>query len=209
MTNDEIVTRLSAEPRRMAYLVGLAENLHNKALALQLMWLPEGDNQGQVFIEADLGAYDVQGSISMLANEMIAEVEEIANVRLNYPRKGTYGDPQPEAVESPYAQYSVPLAVSNLRGLQQTFNAGLASYLDFLQTNNQLDGLLSEAINQQFDEASAALEAISPSLQTAVVDDPAAVEAAYTEVKNLLVLFKADMANQMGLTITFNDSDGD
>jgi predicted lipoprotein len=208
LTDTAIAQRLAAEPRRMAYLVGLVENLHRKSQELLLMWVAEGDNQAQAFIEADFSANNVQGSISMLANEMIEEVEMIANAKLNYPRQGVYGDPQPQAVESPYAQYSIPLAVNNLRGLQQTFNAGLADYVDFLQAN-QSDVHLSEAINRQFEQAIAALEAVSPSLQAAVIEDPGTVEQAYNEVKALLVLFKVDLANQLSITITFSDNDGD
>jgi predicted lipoprotein len=208
LADEEIVDRFTAEPRRMAYLVSLVENLQRKSRELQLMWVAGGDNQAQAFIEADFSGNNAQGSISMLANEMIEDIEHIANARLNYPRKGAYGEPQPEAVESPYAQYSALLIANNLQGLQQTFNAGLGGYLDFLQAG-QSDARLSEAINRQFEQAIIAVEAISPSLQAAVVDDPAAVERAYNEVKALLVLFKVDMANQMGITITFSDNDGD
>jgi predicted lipoprotein len=208
LTNQALVEGLAAEPRRMAYLVALAENLHNKSQELLMMWSPDGDNQGQAFIEADFSANDIQGSISMLANEMIVQVEEIAHTRLNYPRMGVYGAPQPQAVESPYAQFSAPLLANNLRSLQLTFNTGLADYVNFLQADESVPSLPA-AINGQFEGAIAAVEAISPSLQTAVIDDPAAVEQAYNEVKALLVLFKADMANQMGLTITFSDNDGD
>ncbi|HMR67574.1 MAG TPA: imelysin family protein, partial [Anaerolineae bacterium] len=204
----ETVAALTAEPRRLAYLVALTENLARKARELEAVWLPEGDNQAQAFIEADFSGNDVQGSLNMLVNEMIAALETTTNSRLNYPRKGTYGTPQPEAVESPYAQYSGPLIGANLRGVQQTFNAGLAGYLDFLQSD-QSDQPLSATINAQFEQAVLAVEAISPSLQVAVADDPATVEQAYNEVRALLVLFKVDLANQMGVTVTFSDNDGD
>ena len=39
--------------------------------------------------------------------------------------------------------------------------------------------------------------------------DQAQVEAAYEELRTLLVLFKVDMVNHLGLTLTFNDNDGD
>lgn len=204
----ETVAQLTTEPRRLAYLVALTENLARKARELEALWLPEGKNQAQAFIEADFSGNDVQGSLNMLVNELIAALETTANTRLNYPRKGTYGTPQPEAVESPYAQFSGPLIGANLRGVQQTFNAGLAGYLDFLQPDHGGEPL-SATINAQFEQAVRAVEAISPSLQVAVTDDPATVEQAYNEVRALLVLFKVDLANQLGVTVTFSDNDGD
>jgi predicted lipoprotein len=204
----ELVQRLSQEPRRMAYLVALVENLQRKAGELEALWSPAGDNQLQAFIEADFSGNEVQGSISMLANEMIEMVEVIANNKLNYPLKGAYATPQPQAVESPYAQASLPLIEANLRSLRQTFEAGFAGYLDFLQADYNGQPL-SEVTDAQFERALTALEAIDSPLAVAVVENPEPVAEAHEEVKNLVVLLKADLANHLGITITFSDNDGD
>ena len=68
---------------------------------------------------------------------------------------------------------------------------------------------LSQVILRQFDAALAALRAIDGPLETAVQANPAQVESAYQETLSLLTLLKADMVNQLGLTLTFNDNDGD
>lgn len=208
MSETDTLQTLVDDPRRMAYLVALTENLQRKAEELRLLWAAEGDNQAQAFIEADFSANEVQGSISMLANEMIALVEGVANTKVDYPLSGTYAEPQPQAVESPYAGYSIPLAVANLRGLQQTLKAGFNDYLDFLGAEYQGQPL-SAAIDAQIEQTIAALEAIEPPLSTAVLDNPDTVERAYDETKMLIVLLKTDMANQLGLTVTFSDNDGD
>ncbi|NJM08660.1 hypothetical protein HC891_24435, partial [Candidatus Gracilibacteria bacterium] len=38
---------------------------------------------------------------------------------------------------------------------------------------------------------------------------PAAAERAYNATRDLLALFKADLANRLGVTVTFTDNDGD
>ncbi len=208
LTNEEITEKLVSEPRRMAYMVSLTENLDNKSQQLLSMWSAEGDNQAQAFIEADFSNNNIQGSVSMLANEMIVVVENVANNKINFPLTGIQGNPEPDAVESPFGQHTVPLLINNLRGLQLTFNVGLADYLDFLEAGDRPQPL-STAINEQIEVTIAALEAISPNLQTAVTEDPETVQQAFNEAKKLIVLFKADMANQLGITITFSDNDGD
>ncbi|MCB0155621.1 MAG: imelysin family protein [Anaerolineae bacterium] len=208
VSDEALVQGLVAEPNRLAYLVALTENLHRKAGELLALWSSEGENQRQAFIEADLSANEVQGSISMLANEMIEMTELIANTKLHYPLKGVYGSAQPQAVESPYANYSLPLAAANLQALRQTFQVGYAGYIDFLPTEPS-DPPLSAEVDEQFERTIAALEAIDQPLAVAVLEQPEAVDAAYTEAKVLVVLLKADMANHLGITITFSDNDGD
>ena len=59
------------------------------------------------------------------------------------------------------------------------------------------------------DNTLAALRAIDPPLSRAVTEAPDTVQTAYDEARFLVVLLKSDMGNQMGVTVTFNDTDGD
>ena len=208
LSNEEIISKLQAEPRRMAYLIALGENLQNEAEALYAIWSPEGENQAQAFIEADFAGDNLQGSVSILTNELIELAEKITYTKLNYPLKGVYAEAQPHAVESRYAYYSVPLMVANLRGIQGIYQAGFAGYLDFLAFDDR-EPPLAQAINDQIEATIIALEAIEPNLHDAVTENPEQVEAAIAEAKKLAVLFKVDMANHFGITVTFSDNDGD
>ncbi|MEM7539110.1 MAG: imelysin family protein [Chloroflexota bacterium] len=202
--DDEILATLTANPQRTAYLVASAQNLTITTARLNEMWSAEGGNQAQRFIDADDAGNNVQGSISILANEMIALVEGMVKDKIDEPLQGAYAEAQPEAVESPYGQASVPLMVANLRSAQNIMHAGFGEYLGFLGQSE-----LADAIDSQFEKAIGTLEEIAPSLQVAVIDSPDAVQAARDEVKALLVLLKVDMANQMSITVTFSDNDGD
>ena len=71
------------------------------------------------------------------------------------------------------------------------------------------DKELSDAIRGQFGQIFAALDAIEPPLRDAVIDNPDAVTALRSELKLLLFLLKVDMSNQMNITVTFTDMDGD
>lgn len=199
--------------RRRALLLALAQNLHQRGADLAQIWAAGGDNYAQAFIAADMDGGELQGSLNMLVNQMINDVEEIISSRLGKPSgQRSNGMIRPDLVEAPYSQTSLPRIAATVAGLQVAFNGGdgpgLDDYLDFLGAEYE-SGLLSEAINAQFAASLAALHAIDEPLETAVQTDLPQVEAATEELQSLLVLLKVDMANHLGVTLTFNDNDGD
>lgn len=208
LTADEVVAALVDTPQRLAYLVALTQNLTNAAEELYALWAPEGENGAQRFVDADFSENNVQGSISMLTNELIVLLETMVKTKVEYPLRGVMADPQPQAVESPYAGDSWPLMAANLRTVQQVFQAGLGDYLDQMAVTPRTP-TLSAAIDAQLEATIAAIEALKLPLEVAVIEDPAPVRAVRDEIKDLLVLLKVDMANQLGITVTFSDNDGD
>ncbi len=199
--------------RRRAYLLALAAAMPPKAEALLQIWSADGQNYAQAFIEADMDGGELQGSMNMLVNQMVADLEEIIGSRLGKPLgKRTNDMIRPDLVEAPYSGDSLPRIIATVESLRETFNGGeglgFDDYLNFLGAMYE-DRPLSEAINARFDASLAALRAIDDPLEMAVATDQAQVEAAYEELRALLVLFKVDMVNHLGLTLTFNDNDGD
>lgn len=200
--------------RRRSYLQATAQNLPVKATALLQLWLPEGDNYARAFIEADMDGGELQGSMNMLVNQMISDLEEIINTRLGKPTGNTStGQARPDLVESPFAFWSLPRIQSTVEMMHTVYTGGdglgFDDYLDFLEAEGEGSTPLSQVIDEQFTITLAAFAAIEGTLHTAVTDHPEQVNAAYEEVRTLLVLLKADMTNHLGITLTFNDNDGD
>ncbi|MCA9946455.1 MAG: imelysin family protein [Anaerolineales bacterium] len=200
--------------RRQAYLLGVAHNLAQKANALRQIWLPEGENYAQAFIAGEMDGGELQGPMNMLVNQMIADLEEIIGSRMGKPTGSTSnGQARPDLVESPFAFWSLPRIESTLVMMHTIYmggdGLGFDDYLDFLEAEGSGGTPLSQVIDDQFVTTLAAFAAIEGTLHTAVTDHPDQVNAAYEEVRTLLVLIKADMTNQLGITLTFNDNDGD
>lgn len=211
---DDALTQLTESQNRLDYTVGLAVDVKRVADELVIEWTPDTGGFADRFIDADGEVSSVRSSVSMLSNEMIAELEDIARFWLGGPlgfRDG--GEPQPDLVEAPFSDASVEKLVANVEGFQMAFNGlgdapSLADYLDFLGA--EYNGMpMSEAINIQAETVIAALEAIEQPLQIAVSEDTETVQIAYHEAVTLLQLIKTDMANQLGITVTFSDNDGD
>ena len=72
-----------------------------------------------------------------------------------------------------------------------------------------ISGSLNNAIKTQFGIAKAKLALVNEPLSDAVINNAAAVDAAYLEIQKLLVLLKTDMPSVMGIIITYQDGDGD
>ena len=210
---DEAVLTSLKDSARMDYLVDLSSDLFQKADELHTLWSPDGENYAATFAAADEQGGKTQGSINMLVNEMINQSETIVRDKLGAPLgKMNGGEPAPEAAEAARSDASTANLISNLEALKMTFNGaeglGFDDYLNYIDAFYAY-GPLSETINEQMDETLAALKAIEMPLSQAVTETPDAVQAAYDQARLLVILLKSDMGNQMGVTVTFNDTDGD
>jgi predicted lipoprotein len=211
--SDTALTRLTNSQSRMEYLVAATQNLHNKAQEAEAYWLPGGNDYANTFVNADGGGETFNSSLSMLNNQMVAVLEIAIREKLGRPLGIAAGDgPHPELVRAGLSGSSLAQIQHDLTTVENAFTGGdglgLDDYLDYLGAESE--GVpLSQKINEQFAATHAALQAIELPLATAVTNDTATVQAAYDELRKLLILIKVDMANQLGVTITFNDSDGD
>jgi predicted lipoprotein len=212
-----LLALLTENPQRMDYMVATIENTHTKAEELHDFWTVGNDNYGNVFIASEQYNNVSHDSISILANEMVQLLENVANMKSGHPLGELDGGmPHPELVEAGRSEASIALIISNLESVQRTFNgsSGVSDGLGFDDYLNYLDAEfksqpLADAINAQLDTTMVAWQAVEVPLKTAVVTNPESVAQAITETRTLLRLLKADMANQMGIVITFSDNDGD
>lgn len=206
----------SHDTRFRQYTAALAENLRHKGEELYAIWSPTGQDYVTEFAESE--GSDLGSSISMLANEMITLIEKMVQTKLGKPLgKQSDGLPHPEFVESYESGHSLENLRLNLHSLEITFEGltanevdsiGLDDYLNALKARHD-DEALPEVVEAQFIACHTALDAINEPLADAVVNDYETVNAAYNELRKLLILLKVDVANNLAITVTFNDNDGD
>jgi predicted lipoprotein len=204
----EVVERFG-EAGRAVYLRATTQNLVWKARELRDHWRPGDGGYLTTFAANDSDGADIRGSVSRLANRII-EVHEITTQRnLGRPLgRTTDGIPRPEEAEAPLSGHSLDLVIATVESLRRTMDAGFDDYLDHLDLSGSVEPL-SQRIAAQFEIALNALRAIEGSLEAAVIERPAQVDTAYEEMRALIVLLKTEMAAQLGITVTFSDSDGD
>jgi predicted lipoprotein len=217
-SDDAALLSRMQEAQRMAYLVAAAENVRDNVKTLQTFWSPEGGNYVATFASAELDDGDLQSSVSMSVNELVVLLEGMVQTELSIPLGSkSYGEPFPTAAEGWRSLTSTQNLIANLEGVRFILTGDSPTGVDGIGLNDYLDALnamsgdvpLSQAINTQMDKAMQALQAIDEPLTIAIETDKVPVEKARDELRALLVLIKNDMASHLGVTITFNDSDGD
>lgn len=202
-------------PRTLHLLASYGADVQKQADALVAMW----DSYETKFIAADQNGRATQGSLNMLVNEMIAKLSSIVLDKLGAPMgKLAYGEAQPEAAQGYMSASSLEHIRSNLESYRAALTGSwqdepqlaLADYLDHIGAVYEQTGeTLAQHLLARVDTALDALDAVDMPLRQAVLDEPEQVDALYEASRMLLILTKVDMGNQMGVTVTFNDSDGD
>lgn len=157
-------------------------------------------------------------AVGNLVNQLNFEIDLIKRAKVGIPAgKFTAGTPLPEKVEAYYSGASLELLKKAIQAQKTVFlglsaagtnGPGLDDYLNHVgaRYNNQP---LAQAIEQQFDAALAAANAVPVPLAQAVNSHAAAASKVYQELQKLIVLTKTDMPAALGVTISYTDNDGD
>jgi uncharacterized protein len=214
-TTDAHIAQFTGEigARRVMYATTVSTMLTQSTRDLLNYWLPEGDDYLRAFISSD-DPVSVRQSISMLVNAMIGNLENIANFDFAVPMGLQTGQPAPELVRSPYSNVSLELAIGSIETIRDVFSGGEG---DALGLNDYIDSLglqlgttpLTQVISSELELVLADLRIITPPLRTALAEQPEAMQQMYTDLRRVYLLMKTNMVSQMGITITFTDSDGD
>jgi uncharacterized protein len=211
--NADGVTQL-ADPRRCEYLESVGAELVARAREIHLAWAPEGsDFAGQLSGagRTSTAFRSLRDAFSEVVNRMGFTVENVRRDKLGTPLgTGAGGPPQPDAAESRFSGRSIADILDNLTGLEVLY---------FGDPSRSMPGLERYAAErgQNFDEqmtaalsaSRAALQAIDMPLTAAVASEPARVQAASDRLGELQSLLQVDMIGALGLTLSFNDNDGD
>lgn len=167
------------------------------------------------FLSAANAGTDVGSALGMTVNAMVLHAERFL-------RDGKVGIPagvrsagvaRPTSVEAYHGGYSAELAVANLRAAKRLFLGDALSGASGVGLDDNLRalgaGTLADEIAAEFDEAIAALEALRDPLDAQIRSDNGPVLTAFQEMQDVVVLLKADMTSVLGVSITFQDNDGD
>ncbi len=122
------------------------------------------------------------------------------------------GEEIPSSVEAPYAGNSLELLSESISALELFYlggtNIGFDDYLQELATTAESSDLDSR-IKGQFDLIENTISQLSDPLDQTILSNKSGVEQLFVEMQALALLFKTEMASQLGVSITFQDSDGD
>ncbi|WP_162054565.1 imelysin family protein [Pontibacter pamirensis] len=199
---------------RKKYLQDVSSLVHQRANAVYTGWT--SGNYADTFKNAQGTA--VGSAVGNLVNQLNFDIDVTKRAKVGFPSgRFSVGEALPEKVEAYYSQTSLELLKQAIRAEKATFmgmtangtnGPGLDDYLDHVEAPYG-EGMLSDAIEAQFDAALAAANAVQGPLSEAVTTQPQAVTKVYDELQKLIVLTKTDMPSALGVAINYTDSDGD
>jgi predicted lipoprotein len=211
----ETLTRGTDAPQRRAFLEAVSTHGARKASAFANAWASGPGGYASQFSSAGRGSTTfttTRAAIDLLVNELIGATDSAAGMRLGVPLGvRAAGVPQPDRVESPWSDASI----DDLRALIEGVRA---IYLGSLDARRAMGlGALVRSRNTatddvalaRIDAALSAITAIRGPLRVAVVEDRVRVQAALDATRALKTTLQVDVANLLGVTVTFTDNDGD
>ncbi len=200
---------------RLQYLVDNAAFVKANADFVANEWAEGGGNYLAMFLSAEKAGTDVGSALGELVNAMVQHVERFTrDGKIGIPAGvRSAGVPRPRATEAFYGGYSLELARANLLALHGLFrgtgpNTGQGVGLEENLVARGQEVLASDII-ATIVEGIVILDTLSDPLTAQIEDDVNEVVTAFTKMQQLVVLLKVDMTSFLGITITFQDNDGD
>lgn len=212
-TNEEILTMYTTDSEaenRMAYLLDNISFIKEQVDTATHDWQESGGDYIGTFLSDENAGTDVGSSLGMLINSYVMHYERFL-------RDGKVGIPagvrsagvvRPTSTEAYYGGYSLELAITNLEQIERIFTGadgkGLDDNLKALDAEDLSDEILAE-----INEAKTSLEDLNDPLSQQIEENNEPVLDSFEELQQIITLLKADMTSVLGITITYQDNDGD
>lgn len=187
--------------RRAVYLRALTSDLNRQAERLINAWTKPGGYREQ-FVAAG------QDSVNLVVNDLLQSVEMATEERLKYALDLHENNLlKPEFIQGAPAGISQRSILEVLRGAHRLCMG--QSGFGLVDQLRQIRSPVAGRVEAQFQAALKAMAAIDAPLEKALPARRAVVSQAYEECKQLEILLKVEMASALGVTLTFNSTDGD
>ncbi len=212
-TNQEIVESFTTQPKateRLTYLTDNTEFIKTAVDEVTDSWETTGGDYRAEFLDPSNGGTGTGSSISLLVNALIQHYERfLRDGKIGIPAGvRSAGVPRPTATEAYHGGYSSELVVANLQAFKSLLSGGSGSGLDDNLRFLEEDDLVTDIFGG-IDQSIAEAQQLSDPLSSDIENDPQPAIDVFTTMQNPLVLIKVDMTSALGITITFQDNDGD
>ena len=213
--NTAVLARITQEgtpgARRRTFLASLGVVLHSDVTTVRAAWEPDQGN----FLAQLSGAgttstrYPTQkDAVQEVFNQLLAAVEK-EELRLSKPLGfDTGGTVQPDQEEARRSDNSLANLGNALTGMEQVWNGanGDGGMSRVVAASNKT---LDATVRDNLAAVRTALQAIPPPLRTALYNHRDEVDAARAAFSTLRSTLASEVASNLGVSITFNDTDGD
>jgi uncharacterized protein len=201
---------------RKQYVQAIVNKMYAKISAVRDAWTGGYRN---TFVNAT--GTDVSSSLSLMTNAFVLHYERyLRGGKIGLPVGAMTGTAAPQLTEAYYSPtLSKELALEGLAAINDFYEgknfdgtangSGFKDYLATIGTKDENDKLIADLISDELMQANNALSGLTTTIKDAVVNDRPAILNIYTEIQQVVPLFKVDMVSAFGISITYVDNDGD
>ncbi len=207
-------SRLDNAGRRCDFLVASAEELSVQAKVMRLAWTagerPYSDELTQAGQNSE--AFDtLHAAVGEVLNRMVFAVENVRQMKLATPAAlDSEDEPQLDLFESPFSDNGARDAMNTIIGVRNVYlgeyrdedGLGIQDYVRARKP--ELDDEVLEAF-----ERALKLMGTLDSFAEAAQSYPVELESLFEHLRVLQLVLGVDVAGVLGVTVTFNDTDGD
>ena len=208
---DDTIAEFETQPRRCEMLIGASQDIHSNAVRLRESWTGPWAHQlrGKATGEG-LVFEDEKEVVDQWVNRLVFTVENIRETKLGKPKgDSSNGSPAPDLVESPFSERSLQDALDVLSGVQDVWSGG--SRADPLGVRDLIkgDNRLVERVDKLFEISRERLDDVPETLGSTIYLEPEMIDRAQSALVELQKVLQSEVAANVGITIRFNDNDGD
>lgn len=211
-TDADIAARLVDAAGSFARALG--ENLSARATELRAAWDPAEGAHATAFAEAGTSSAvykSPKDALDAVVNEIVYLADTAANHIADPLGLKNGGTIAPELEESRRSDHSLRDIEDRLRGIDAVWE-GRYGDTDGLGISDMVASRsesLAGDVRATIDAAFAAIEAVPGTLRASLEGAPAALQTAFDDLIAVKRVLGSDVVTVLGVTLTFNDNDGD
>jgi len=207
---DDALVALSGSTRRCEALMGVTADVAENAARLRDAWDADWVLQLSDPEAVDGSLYDdTQAVVDEWVNRMAFTVENIRLRKLGKPAgDDANGTMQPDIIESRLSGRSLDDARDALQGVIDVWTGPPGEGQVGIRELVRVPGLVAQ-LDLEFTDAVERLDSLSDPFEALLMSEPDTVAWAQEPLLQLQVTIQGDLASAVGVTITFNDADGD
>lgn len=197
------------DERRCTYLVSLTTDVHDNASGLHDAWVEYATKLADPAAQGDFAYASHQQVIDEWVNRVLFAYDDIRSEKLGKPLgDDSEGTPAPTSAESRYSGRSIANALDVFAGTEAVLGDRERGLIALMPEDRTPIGFFDE-LDAARTAAREALAGIPEPLTEAVQSSPEQVVAAQDALRAVQVLIQVDMTQALGVTLAFNDNDGD
>ncbi|MCF8277224.1 MAG: imelysin family protein [Flavobacteriales bacterium] len=199
--------------RRKDLIEAYSQDLYFKAYFLNDLWAMTGENYGQTFV-TNSPRSGLESPVNIICNALVAQAERIYASELGQ-ALGNYngGTPDETLAEAFRSRESLACIRASIISLLETLNGKMDGLSDSASLRNHLIACGASAtatdIEEHLSESIILIDNYNTSLAEGVTSSPQTLQEIRSHIQNVVVLLKTEAFPSLGITLTFNDNDGD